>query len=185
MSLFEKMNFTPILRMDRSLQQWVAVHQRPFVKRSFQMATLFGSGYFWTGIYAAMILFGTRPWCILAASMIAAELLGLLVIIVCRSVFKRKRPSSSIRFLIRFPWSQNSFPSHHALRASFLSILIGMNAPWLLGVFLGMAIVISASRIYLEKHYLSDVLAGMMAGILCAGFVLDFFGTQRIWLCGN
>jgi membrane-associated phospholipid phosphatase len=45
---------------------------------------------------------------------------------------------------------------------------------WLSFLIFGAAVV-SISRIYLERHYPFDVLAGSFIGFLCAGLVLFIF----------
>ena len=72
------------------------------------------------------------------------------------------------------PWNRYSFPSHHALRSFTIAVIIGSHFPRLLSFLLVMAAIVSFSRIYLSKHYLSDVLAGGLLGVFVAT------STQRL-----
>lgn len=58
------------------------------------------------------------------------------------------------------------FPSNHALNAMFVAAIIsGFVTPrWLKGCFIGLAIMIGFSRIYVGAHYFSDVLVGFTIG---------------------
>lgn len=82
----------------------------------------------------------------------------------------RVRPyDAGISHLIIGPSSDWSFPSDHAtasfaIAASFL--LHRLNRRGL--VFLVAALLICVSRVYVGTHYLSDVLGGMLTGVIAA-----------------
>lgn len=63
-----------------------------------------------------------------------------------------------------------SFPSFHATVAAAWATALGLRArhrawPWCTA---GVALAIAWSRVYLGLHFVSDVLAGMALGVLCA-----------------
>ena len=96
--------------------------------------------------------------------MIYAELLGLLIIIFVRNVIKRNRPRKFRPRLID-AWNNYSFPSHHAYRAFMIATLLSLFYPAFMSLFYSWAILIGFSRIYLLKHYFSDVLSGALLGM--------------------
>jgi undecaprenyl-diphosphatase len=49
-----------------------------------------------------------------------------------------------------------------------IAVVVGTDYPEVLPLLLIMAATVSFSRIYLSKHYLSDVLAGAFLGIILA-----------------
>jgi undecaprenyl-diphosphatase len=119
-------------------------------------------------VYLFLFVLGTEKIKAILPSVIMAELLGLLIIIVSRNLIKRERPTAYKSFLLSLPWQGNSFPSHHALRVSMLATMFGTAYPSLLPFLIFAAAAVSISRIYLEKHYPFDILVGSFIGFLCA-----------------
>lgn len=101
-----------------------------------------------------------------AAALTASAVTGLLKV-----VFARYRPGVFIDAgLYGFSywkagyWS-NSFPSGHAAVAFALAFALGASYPRWRGPALALAALIAASRVLLNLHYLSDVIAGVLLGI--------------------
>lgn len=158
---------------DVSVINWLIKHRDRRVRKAFHIVTYFGSGYFWIFAYLFLFATGTDNIKDILIFVILSELSGLLIIILFRNLIKRERPKADITSLL--PWQNNSFPSHHALRVSMLATIFGTFYPsWLPFLIFGASLV-SISRIYLERHYPSDVLAGLLTGFLCARFVLFVF----------
>jgi undecaprenyl-diphosphatase len=158
---------------DISIINWVIKHRDRRARKAFRIVTYLGSGYVWTFAYLFIFALGTDKVKAILFSVILAELLGLLIIIVLRNLIKRGRPNAEITFLL--PWQNNSFPSHHALRIAMLATMFGTACPSWLPFLIFIATVVSISRIYLEMHYPFDVLAGLFTGFLCARLVLFIF----------
>ena len=70
------------------------------------------------------------------------------------------------------PWNRYSFPSHHSARMMMLSVVFGAHYRGALPVMLSATALIGFSRLCLEKHYLSDVLAGGVVGGLVGAAAL-------------
>jgi undecaprenyl-diphosphatase len=74
--------------------------------------------------------------------------------------------------------TNSSFPSSHASAAAGLAWVVGRRharlAPWM-GI---LAVWISVSRVFLERHFVSDLLAGALIGILFAALALH--GQDRV-----
>ena len=108
--------------------------------------------------------------------------------IVSESIFAQPRPAQWLRaqgmdetelfaFGSFLQPSFDSFPSGHAMAAFSLygfCALVSKKA-WVQGVFLVLGILIAFSRIYLGFHFLQDVVAGSIIGILIAlvGYTLQ------------
>jgi undecaprenyl-diphosphatase len=161
-----------LIALDLSLSNWVVKHRDRRAQKIFRIVTYLGSGYVWTFAYIILFAVGTDKVKAIVFSVILAELLGLLIIIVSRNLIKRERPTAHISFLLPLPWQSNSFPSHHALRVSMLATIFGTAYPLWLPFLIFSAAVVSISRIYLERHYPFDVLVGSFIGFLCAWLVL-------------
>lgn len=66
------------------------------------------------------------------------------------------------------PLDRYSFPSGHTLHAVSFTTLTAATAPWLLLVVAPLAALIAASRVGLGLHYMSDVAAGALIGLVLA-----------------
>jgi len=161
-----------LIALDLLLSTWVIRHRDRRVQRVFRIVTYLGSGYVWSFVYLSLFALAPDKTKATLRSVVLAELLGLLVIIVLRNLIKRERPSAKPISLLPLPWQSNSFPSHHALRVSMLTTLFGAAYPLCLPFLIFSAAVVAISRIYLARHYPLDVLAGAFIGFLCAWLVL-------------
>jgi len=106
--------------------------------------------------------------------MTAVALSALAADYIFKPLFGRLRPTELIGTLIidTFFIGPYSFPSGHTA-ASFAGagILSFFEKKYALWFFL-IAFLISLSRIYLGKHYPTDLFAGMIVGLICAFLAL-------------
>jgi membrane-associated phospholipid phosphatase len=77
-----------------------------------------------------------------------------------------------------------SFPSGHTTTSFAAALALGAVFPRGRPVFLGVALLIALSRIVLNVHYLSDVIAGALLGAAVAFLVLTPL-RKRGWLSGQ
>lgn len=61
--------------------------------------------------------------------------------------------------------ANSSFPSSHAANAAALALVLGMRWRWLAPPLWLLAATVAFSRMYLNRHFLSDVLFGMAIGV--------------------
>jgi len=112
---------------------------------------------------------------------------GLLSEVVIKSIVGRARPTNSLIDVTR-----HSFPSGHATIAIiFFSLLIysfkdDIKNKFLKTVFIFLSVVlfllIGFSRIYLDAHWLSDVLAGFSLGIFWLAFFVLILRRKKAGL---
>jgi undecaprenyl-diphosphatase len=77
--------------------------------------------------------------------------------------------------------NNTSFPSGHASGAVGLAWIVAHRHRRLAGWVWLLAVWISASRVFLERHYVSDILAGALLGILFAAVALHFEDRLARW----
>lgn len=97
--------------------------------------------------------------------------LGVESLIINQGVkraFRRERPTTSgdERFDVRTP-STSSFPSGHASSATFATMVLVhfVGWPWS-WVFVAIAAVVATSRVVVRIHHLSDIVGGVVFGVL-------------------
>jgi undecaprenyl-diphosphatase len=97
--------------------------------------------------------------------------------IILKLIVARPRPChifTDIPLLISRPMDF-SFPSGHTM-SSFAAATVILQTNQILGIAaISLAVLISFSRLYLFVHFPSDVLAGILFGVLTAGVMLMIF----------
>lgn len=73
-----------------------------------------------------------------------------------------------------------SMPSGHATSAFAAAIAVGLIWPRLRPLMLIYALIIAVSRVVLDAHYLSDVIAGAFVGSMGALIVRDWFARRHL-----
>ena len=154
-----------MIPLDRKISEYFLSRDNLWSKRLFQAVSHLGAGVLWVGVYAFGFIFFPSDTHRLLLTLVVAELMGLSVIIPLRYCTRRNRPSADYKCSRITPWNRYSFPSHHAFRAFSIAIIVGVRHPavfpWLICTALG----IGFSRIYLSKHYLTDVVAGTLLAV--------------------
>jgi len=161
-------SFGKLREIDRDINEYFFSQDNPRLRAAFGALTHLGTGAVWITLYALGLVFLYDPFFQLILTLILAEVIGLVTIIILRYITRRKRPAAHYKTFPLTPWNRYSFPSHHALRSFIIACIIGTDFPGLRPFLFIMAATVSFSRIYLSRHYLSDVLAGTFLGIILA-----------------
>lgn len=102
--------------------------------------------------------------------LISMAMTAILVILVLKQLIDESRPcdiDTTINLLINRPYGQSMPSGHAALSACGVTCLFLYRDRFkYYGLVLG--ILICISRLYLFVHYPSDILVGILCGILCA-----------------
>ncbi len=144
--------------------------KNPVLDKLMVIFTYLGSaGFIW--ILIALILFASNKSKRYGIAMLLSLLLCLIIgNITLKPLVDRIRPcdvNTAINLLIKHP-TDASFPSGHTM-SSFAAAVSLLYYDKKKGLFaLVLAIAISFSRLYLYVHYPTDILAGMIIGILIA-----------------
>lgn len=165
----------------------------PTVYRVFDVITQFGvtRGYLVISGLLAVVFFALRGrwtlWAWRAAFVfLTVGVSGILVDIV-KAILARPRPKL---FLAHgsygfewFRWGSDhwSFPSGHAQTVSALALALTTIWPRWWPAWWAVALLVLASRLVLDAHYLSDLIGGFFFGLVAWWFLRDWF-TRKSWL---
>ena len=99
---------------------------------------------------------------------------SFLLLSLYRKKFNAKRPSEvyNIPSAIEKGKEGKSFPSRHTFSAVIISICLFHISAYLGAAFLAVALIIAALRVLLGLHFVKDVTAGVIIGILCGVLAL-------------
>jgi membrane-associated phospholipid phosphatase len=165
-----------ILDLDARLSNQMRVAEKPGALRA--IAAFFahsGDSWFWAiGLFALWISGNSfwKQWAILQAAGIS--LLIVLVLVIKFSI-RRRRPEGEWGQIYRYT-DPHSFPSGHAARAFLIATLAAGLGPSGLAIALWIwAPLVALARVAMGLHYLSDIIAGTLLGIVIALIVLQIY----------
>lgn len=105
----------------------------------------------------------------LVMALLNAEIFYIILVeMILKNIIVRPRPQLTIAdVILPYDFSQSfSFPSGHATMAFAAAFILGREYKKYRWLFYLLAFLISFSRIYLGKHYSSDVIGGAILGVL-------------------
>jgi undecaprenyl-diphosphatase len=152
----------------------------PFMDRVMVLFTTLGNmGIVWI-VMAILLMISKRYRRIGFMALVAIILGAVLGEGILKHLVKRIRPSADIpamKLLITKPLSF-SFPSGHTT-SSFAAagILFRYFKKYAIGFFI-LASLIAFSRLYLYVHYPTDVLAGVVLGLICSRITISLFNKM-------
>ena len=132
-----------------------------------------GDSWFWMIGLAVAWLFSSTEWRY-REMLMAAGIVGLaLLVFGIKLVIRRRRPEGEFGAIYR-KTDPHSFPSGHAARAAMLATLaVGLGPAWFAAAMLLWAPLVCLARVATGLHYVSDVLAGIVLGILAGLLILS------------
>jgi undecaprenyl-diphosphatase len=177
------MNLRSIITIDAQLSNQMRVAEKPGALRA--IAAFFahsGDSWFWWAALFVLWFFSNsmwRRWDVVTFVGIAG--LAAVVMIIKFSV-RRRRPEGEWGSIYRNT-DPHSFPSGHAARAFLIAVVASVLAPaWLAALLWIWAPLVSIARVAMGVHYLSDVVAGAVLGIVVALVGLQFYPPLSGWV---
>jgi undecaprenyl-diphosphatase len=105
-----------------------------------------------------------------------------VIVMALKFSIRRRRPEGEWGGIYRNT-DPHSFPSGHAARAFLIAVLAtGLGPAWLAIVLWVWAPLVSLARVAMGVHYTSDVVAGMLVGILVAILGLEIYPPLLNWM---
>ena len=169
--------YLTISRKINSVDNYILFIIKKYIKNRYldilmPLTTKLGNlGFIW--IMMAMVLILDKPYRAIGNSVILTLILGTAMGEgVVKHLVRRVRPCKykNYNLLISMPITY-SFPSGHALSSFAVAEVLSMSFGQYKFIFLGIAFLIAFSRLYLDVHYPTDVIAGIMIGIFCSKLI--------------
>jgi undecaprenyl-diphosphatase len=163
-----------LLQLDARLTERLSIAAEPGARR--RLAAFLGhTGDSWyIGVVMLLLyLFAPAFWKTRAVAFVAAILITAVVVIAIKTLFRRQRPVGEWGQIYR-KTDPHSFPSGHAARAVMMAMLaIGMGPAWLGWALLFWAPLVGFARIATGLHYVSDVVAGWLVGLMMGVLIMQ------------
>lgn len=164
--------------LDSSILQFINDNMHsPIMDRVMVILTSLGNGGVIWIIIAALLMINKKYRTIGLMALAALILSTILGEGVLKHVVQRVRPSDDIpvvNLLIAKPLSY-SFPSGHTASSfAVAGVLTQYFKGYRIEIF-GLASLIAFSRLYLYVHYPTDVLAGVILGLICSKIIIYMF----------
>lgn len=165
-------------RFDSSILLYIKDNMHgPVMDKIMVVSTHLGEGGIIWIIIAALLMINKKYRKIGFMALAALILSTILGEGILKHVVQRIRPSADIpavNLLIAKPLSY-SFPSGHTASSfAVAGVLAKYFKKYALGFF-SLASLIAFSRLYLYVHYPTDVLAGIVLGLICSGIIICLF----------
>jgi membrane-associated phospholipid phosphatase len=184
--IIERFSAPPSL-WDKIILTHVSQLRSLWLDRLFLFVTNFGSLYFLVPVTMLILWFLARNDYMSDAWFLALSLGGAsLIAHLAKYLFQRVRPDA-FPFVGTMPLNA-SFPSAHT--AQIMAFVIALylilrrldmqSAHWFLVFAAPVAVMVALSRLYLQVHYPSDVLAGLVLALLWILGVAHLLGTLGI-----
>ncbi len=169
------MNLTSILKLDARLSDGLRVAEKPGTLRA--IAIFFahsGDSWFWGAALVILWWLGNSFW----KGWAIIELVGISVlaalVMSLKFIIRRRRPEGEWGGIYRNT-DPHSFPSGHAARAFMIAMVAaGLGPGWAALILWIWAPLVALARVAMGVHYVSDIVAGFVVGILWGLFVLQF-----------
>lgn len=161
------MNYEFERRLEGKILLHIQKMHNPVLDKIMLIATILGNGgLIWVAVILGYIIAHRRKEAMIL--IISLALCAFLNNIIIKSFFKRARPCDifgNYPPLIKRPWG-SSCPSGHtatsfAMAVALCKLNLGIGIPAVI-----VATIIGFSRMYLFVHYPSDVIIGVISGVL-------------------
>jgi len=179
------MSLRSILELDARLSDQMRVAEKPGALRT--IAVFFahsGDSWLWLPALIAAWFFSNSFWKqwevveITGISVLAALVLSIKFLV------RRKRPEGEWGGIYRNT-DPHSFPSGHAARSFLIAVIAtGLGPLWLAIILWIWAPLVALARVAMGVHYVSDVVAGALLGIVIALIGLQIYQPLLGWISG-
>ena len=183
------MHGDPLTVVDKNIAGWIQERTTPGMLAVMRLVTDLASLAWVAGVVSltVLVLWWMRYWYRLLAFMLVVPG-GMILAFLLKIAFHRSRPSFQDSFPILI-FQGYSFPSGHTMAATLLYgmfAVLGVIAihswRWRVLIVVSacvMVLLVGFSRLYLNAHYLSDVLGAISAGLAWLALCVTAVNTLR------
>jgi membrane-associated phospholipid phosphatase len=154
-------------------------HKVRIFRKPSKYITALGNGGMWVALAFIGMAYGllkekARPYYYKFLSLLLGLSLSGLIVNILKVSIGRYRPRAWLHTYFykidpfQVSYSKCSFPSGHSQTIFAVMVSLGLIFPKGRWFFLTVAIIVSATRIALTNHFLSDVVMGAYLGTICA-----------------
>jgi undecaprenyl-diphosphatase len=141
-----------------------------------------GDSWFWGLGLIVLWIVGDTFWKEWAAVQLGSISLLAAMVLLIKFRIRRQRPAGEWGRIYRNT-DPHSFPSGHAARSFLIAtIAAGLGPPWLAVLLWIWAPLVALARVAMGVHYLSDIVAGALFGILVTLVALWVYQPMFDWL---
>ncbi len=179
------MSLRALLELDARASTRLRVAERPGWTRRF--AVFFahsGDSWFWGLGLVLLWLWSTPTWKHWAVVLFSGIAMLAVLVLSLKFLIRRRRPEGEWGGIYR-QTDPHSFPSGHAARAMLIAVLVsGLGPAWLAALLWLWAPLVALARVSMGVHYLSDIVAGALLGLLVGLFGLALYAPALAWVAG-
>lgn len=176
------MSFRSLLEMDARLSDQLRVAEKPGFLRS--IAVFFahsGDSWFWWAALILLWFISTPNW----KQWEVVEFVGIgglaVIVMAIKFLVRRQRPEGEWGGIYRNT-DPHSFPSGHAARSFMIAVVASaFGPPWLIVLLWVWAPLVALARVAMGVHYVSDVVAGAVLGVIVALIGLQIYQPLVGW----
>lgn len=176
------MSFRSLLELDARLSSQLRVAEKPGVFRNIAAFLAHsGDSWFWAAALIIFWFFSNSSW----KQWEVVEFFGIAglagVVLAIKFLVRRERPQGEWGGIYRNT-DPHSFPSGHAARSFLIAVIASAFGPiWLVVVLWVWAPLVALARVAMGVHYLSDVVAGAVLGVIVALIGLQIYMPMIVW----
>ena len=165
-----------LLSLDKNWSEKIFIERQPIWLRWVILILAHSAdSWFWLAGLGILWYWGSERWKFLAILLIKSILILAISVMLIKLLVRRKRPIGEWGKLYRHT-DPHSFPSGHAARAILIVVVLISHIPMYYSMLLVVwALLVSYARVALGVHYLSDVLAGLILGLVVSQVSLALF----------
>jgi undecaprenyl-diphosphatase len=172
--------------VDRRIAHFFHDHIPVRLHRRIARTTDWAKGAYWLALsvtvflvaQAARLLWGATPllefWSRTSLAYLACLAIGSVILHGIKILLGRRRPRDELELKLfgfrpfQFDLQYDSFPSGHALTIFCVAVIASAILPVLAPLWFAVALYLALTRVFLNAHFLSDVLIGAAVALLTA-----------------
>ena len=145
---------------------------KKYTKECLTAITSLGTAYFYILILILLILSEKKQ---AALHLFVGLILAYFLVYVIRIFYFKERPEREEYFNFFTKITASSFPSMHTLSSIFTATVLSniFKTKSLTIFFYLIALLIAYSRIHIKKHHVTDVLVGLVIGLIFSAIYLS------------